>query len=221
MIILSKGLIKIDWNKAEEYANEDISYFLFLEGKSIEAICKIRNLDKVVVQEHLIKGKIKYRFLVKSKDEKELFNIIQNVGKLDKINLLNSIDEANQKALLCFIRNNYTDMHSKDKECAVWIIGELKDKEYSDILLKALVHKHVNIRRMAVSAMGKMEYTAFEGPLIRTLDDENPQVVQYAIKALAKLKSKNALKKVENIYNLSDKPYIQKTAKEFIDLFED
>jgi hypothetical protein len=219
VINLCKGLIKIDWNKAEKYADEDISYFLFLEGKSIDAICRIRSLEKAVVQEHLIKGKIKYRFLVKSKDEKELFNIICNTGKQDKINLLNSIDEINKKALLSFIREHYTDMHSKDKECAVWIIGELKDIGFSDILLKAIVHKHVNIRRMAVSAMGKMEYTAFEYPLIRTLDDENPQVVQYAIKALAKLKSKNALKKIENIYSLSDKPYVKNTAKEFINLF--
>nr|WP_309298103.1 HEAT repeat domain-containing protein [Clostridium sp. E14] len=217
MIVLSKGLIKIDWNKAEEYANEDISYFLFLEGKPIDAICKIRNLEKVVVQEHLIKGKIKYRFLAKSKDERELFNSICNAGKLDKINLLNSIDQINQKALLSFIRRNYTDMLSKDKECAVWIVGELKDKDYSDILLKALVHKHVNIRRMAVSAMGKMELTSFEGPLIRSLDDENPQVVQYAIKALTKLKSKNALKRIETIYTLSDKQYIKNAAKEFMD----
>ncbi|GLC28644.1 HEAT repeat domain-containing protein [Clostridium sp. E14] len=214
---MSKGLIKIDWNKAEEYANEDISYFLFLEGKPIDAICKIRNLEKVVVQEHLIKGKIKYRFLAKSKDERELFNSICNAGKLDKINLLNSIDQINQKALLSFIRRNYTDMLSKDKECAVWIVGELKDKDYSDILLKALVHKHVNIRRMAVSAMGKMELTSFEGPLIRSLDDENPQVVQYAIKALTKLKSKNALKRIETIYTLSDKQYIKNAAKEFMD----
>lgn len=210
--------MKIDWNKAEEYASEDISYFLFLEGKSIDAICRIRSLEKVVVQEHLIKGKIKYRFLAKSKDEKELFSSICNAGKLDKINLLNSIDEINQKALLSFIRRNYTDMLSKDKECAVWIIGELKDKDYSDILLKALVHKHVNIRRMAVSAMGKMELTAFEGPLIRSLDDENPQVVQYAIKALTKLKSKNALKKIETIYTLSDKQYIKNAAKEFMNI---
>lgn len=217
MIVLSKSLIKIDWNKAEEYANEDISYFLFLEGKPIDAICKIRNLEKVVVQEHLIKGKIKYRFLAKSKDERELFNAICNAGKLDKINLLNSIDQINQKALLSFIRSNYTDMLSKDKECAVWIVGELKDKDYSDILLKALVHKHVNIRRMAVSAMGKMELTSFEGPLIRSLDDENPQVVQYAIKALTKLKSKNALKRIETIYTLSDKQYIKNAAKEFMD----
>lgn len=209
--------MKIDWNKAEEYANEDISYFLFLEGKSIDAISRIRNLEKVVVQEHLIKGKIKYRFLAKSKDEKELFNSICSAGKLDKINLLNSIDEINQKALLSFIRRNYTDMLSKDKECAVWIIGELKDKDYSDILLKALVHKHVNIRRMAVSAMGKMELTAFEGPLIRSLDDENPQVVQYAIKALTKLESKNALTRIKTIYTLSDKQYIKNAAKEFID----
>lgn len=219
MINLSKGLVKIDWDKAEGYANEDITYFLFLEGKSIDAICRIRNLEKVVAQEHLIKGKIKYRFLAKSRDEKELFNIICNAGKLDKISILNSIDEINQKILLNFIRKHYTDMQSKDKECAVWIIGELKQKDFSDILLKALVHKHVNIRRMAVSAMGKMECITFESPLIRALDDENPQVVQYAIKALTKLKSKEALGKVEEVYNLSDKPYVKNSAKEFMNLF--
>ncbi|HAG44491.1 MAG TPA: PBS lyase, partial [Clostridium sp.] len=51
---MNNGLVKFDWNFAEKYSNEEISYFLHLEGKSIETISIIRNLQKAEVQKHII-----------------------------------------------------------------------------------------------------------------------------------------------------------------------
>ena len=68
-------------------------------------------------------------------------------------------------------------MKTKDKENAVWILGELEIKAVLDILIKASVHNHVNVRRMAVSAMGKIGDRSMEIVAIRALDDENPQVL--------------------------------------------
>ncbi|MBE6044647.1 HEAT repeat domain-containing protein [Clostridium thermopalmarium] len=214
---MKKGLMRFDWNAIEDYSDEDITYFLFSEGKSIDAICRIRNMDRTTVQNHIIEGKIKYRFLAKSNNTKEFFDAIKLAGKRDKLEVLNSIDEGNKKRLIQFIRNNYADMYPKDKEAAVWILGELKDIESIDIILKASVNKFVNIRRMAVSAMGKIGSNKCEIALIRALDDENSQVVMYAIKALEKIKSIKAKSKIEHIKNTTEKSYLKRASEKYFE----
>jgi len=210
----------IDWLRIGKYSHEEISYFLFLEGKTMEAICKIRNLDNAIVQKHIIDGKIKYRFLVQSNDTDELFKKIVKAGKEDKIHFLNSIEEDNKNKLTSLIKTNYVEMHPKDKEAAVWIIGELKEKSCLDILIKASVHKYINVRRMAVSAMGKIGDIRSEGALLRALGDENPQVISYAIKSLGIIKSEKAITKIKYIYESTDKKYIIDAAQRFLLLME-
>lgn len=213
---MKKGLVRFEWNDIEKYTEEEITYFLFVEGKNIDSICRIRNIDRITAQNHIIEGKIKYRILAKSQNSKEFFMSISKAGKQDKMLVLSSLDEENKGKLIKFIRKNYADMYPKDKETAVWILGELKEIEGIDILMKASVHKFVNIRRMAVSAMGKIENSKCEIALIRALDDENPQVIMYAIKALDKIKSINAKNKIEYIKNNADKKYLREAAEKFL-----
>jgi HEAT repeat protein len=210
----------IDWQCISKYSEEEISYFLFLEGKTMEAICKIRNLENAIVQKHIIDGKIKYRFLVQSNDTDELFRSIVKAGKEDKVYFLNSLKEDNKNKLTQLIKNGYADMLPKDKEAAVWILGELKEVSCLDILIKASVHKYINVRRMAVSAMGKMEDMRAEGALLRALSDENPQVISYAIKSLGKIKSEKAITKIRYIHDNTDKKYIAEAAEKFLLLME-
>jgi len=217
---LKKGLVDIDWLSISNYSNEEISYFLFLEGKNMEAICKIRNLDNAIVQKHIIDGKIKYRFLVSSNDTDELFKSIAKAGKEDKIYFLNSLSEDNKSKLIELIKTNYVEMHPKDKEAAIWILGELKEKSCLNILVKASVHKFINVRRMAVSAMGKMGDIRAEGALLRALVDENPQVISYAIKSLGKIRSEKAIIKIKYISDNTDKKYIIDAAQNFLLLME-
>lgn len=217
---MKKGLVDVDWLCISKYSHEEISYFLFLEGKTMEAICKIRNLDNAIIQKHIIDGKIKYRFLVHSNDTDELFKSIAKAGKEDKIVFLNSMSEDNKNKLTSLIKTSYVEMHPKDKEVAVWIIGELKEKSCLNILVKASVHKYINVRRMAVSAMGKMGDTRAEGALLRALVDENPQVISYAIKSLGKIKSEKAIIQIKYIYENTDKKYIIDSAQNFLLLME-
>lgn len=182
----------------------------------MESICKIRNLDNSIVQKHIIDGKIKYRFLAKSNDPSELFMSIAKAGKEDKIYFLNSLLEDNKNKLVGLIKTSYTDMMPKDKEAAVWIIGELKEISCIDILIKASVYKFINVRRMAVSAMGKIGDVRAEGALLRALEDENPQVISYAIKSLGKIKSEKAIKKIKYIQDNTDKSYIIDAAEKFL-----
>jgi hypothetical protein len=210
------GLVDYNWDDIENYNDSQISYFLFLEGKSIDVISKIRNISREEVQRHIIDGKIKYRFLAKSKNSEELLITISKAGKNDKQLLLSNLDEKNREALLNHIRNNYVEMHSKDKETAIWLVGELRDINSKDILIKASVHKFVNVRRMAVSAMGKIDDKIFENALKRALEDENPQVISYALKALIKMKNINAKDKVQKLLVASDKEYIKKLCEEYL-----
>lgn len=212
--------MNVDWTCIEKYSQEEISYFLFLEGKTMESICKIRGLDNSIVQKHIIDGKIKYRFLAQSNDTGELFKSIAKAGKEDKIYFLNSMEENNKSKLTELIKTSYAEMPPKDKEAAVWIIGELKEVCCLDILIKASVYKHVNVRRLAISAMGKIGDIRAEGALIRALSDENPQVISYAVKSLGKIKSEKAIEKIKYIYDNSDKKYIIDAAEQFLMLME-
>ncbi|WP_010234957.1 HEAT repeat domain-containing protein [Clostridium arbusti] len=212
------GLINFKWENIDNYTSEQISYFLFLEGKSMDVISKIRNIDRETVQKHIIDGKIKYRFLAKSRNPKELLSSIARAGKYDKISLISNIDKENKDSLLTYIREKYVEMQGKDKETAIWILGELKDNQGKDILIKASVHKYVNVRRMAISAMGKINDSTFESALLRALEDINPQVISYAIRAFIKMNSKIAVSKIKYIKQSTDKDYLKRLCDEYFNI---
>ena len=216
---MKKGLLNIEWNNIATLSSDDISYFLFLEGKAIETISLIRNMDKSIIQNGIINGKIKYRLLVKANNSAELFQTISLAGKDDKLQLLKGLDEENKIGLISFIREGYQTFAIKEKEVAVWMLGELRNQDCYDIFAKASVNKSVNLRRMAVSALGKMDDIKAETILLRALEDENPQVIQYAIKALQKVRSVRGKEKIEKIIKTTDKDYLKRAAEEYISSF--
>lgn len=212
---MNKGLIKYDWNFIENYTNEEISYFLTLEGKSVDAVAKIRNLDRATVQKHIINCKIKYRYLVKSKSPMELFMSLKDVPKAERLLVLNGLDTVNRERLIQYICTSYMDMELKDKEAAIWVMGEMRSSNFLDLLIKATVNNHVSIRRMAVSALGKLGDVKALRALMRALDDKNPQVVSYSVKSLQKLNSREADEKIKILYNRTDKAYIKKACEDY------
>lgn len=212
---MSTGLVNFNWDFISKYSNEEISYFLYLEGKSIETISIIRNLPKQEIQKHLISCKIKYRHLVKSDNIYELFKKLQNTPKNERIYVLNELDVVNKTKLIDYIINNHLDITLKEKEFGIWVLGELKAEKAVDFLIKCTVHKFVNIRRMSVSALGKIGNGSCERALLRALKDENHQVVSYAIKSLEKIKSENCKETIKEIYNSTDKDYLKKSCEDF------
>lgn len=212
---MNTGLIKYDWNFIENYTNEEISYFLTLEGKSVDAVAKIRNLDRATVQKHIINCKIKYRYLVKSKSPMELFMSLKDVPKAERLLVLNGLDTVNRERLIHYICTSYMDMELKDKEAAIWVMGEMRSSNFLDLLIKATVNNHVSIRRMAVSALGKLGDVKALRALMRALDDKNPQVVSYSVKSLQKLNSREADEKIKILYNRTDKAYIKKACEDY------
>ena len=216
---MKKGLLNVDWNKTAFLSSDDISYFLFLEDKSIETISLIRNMDKGMVQNGINNGKIKYRLLVKSNTLADLFQRISVAGKDDKLQLLKDLDVENKNGLTKFIKESYQNFLTKEKEAAVWMLGELKKQDCYDILAKASVNKSVNLRRMAVSALGKMEDIKVESILLRALEDDNPQVLHYAIRALQKVRSIRGKERINEIIKTTDKDYLKRAAQDYISSF--
>ncbi|MEG2936566.1 MAG: HEAT repeat domain-containing protein [Clostridium sp.] len=212
---MNTGLIKYDWNFIENYTNEEISYFLNLEGKSVDAVAKIRNLDRATVQKHIINCKIKYRYLVKSKSTMELFMSLKDVPKAERLLILNGLDTVNRERLIHYICTSYMDMELKDKEAALWVMGEMRSSNFLDLLIKATVNNHVSIRRMAVSALGKLGDVKALRALMRALDDKNPQVISYSVKSLQKLNCREADEKIKLLYSRTDKAYIKKACEDY------
>ena len=213
---MKKGLLDIDWRKVSDMSSEDISYYLFLEGKSIEAISVIRNIDKGSIQNHVINGKIKYRLYVKASSPSDMFNTILSAGKADKLQFIKELSQDNKTSLLEYIRTQYFSFNSSERESAIWILGELQDKNCIDILTRASVNKSVNLRRMSISALGKLGDKSVENVIIRALEDENPQVLQYAIKALIRIKSIKAKDKIVKIMDAAEKEYLKRAAEEYL-----
>lgn len=213
---MNNGLVKFDWNFIENYSEEEISYFLHLEGKSLDAISKIRNIERSVIQRHLISAKMKYRYLNKSENIEELFKNLTTVAKNERVYILNSLDIVNKTKLIDYILNNHLNISLKEKEVGVWMLGELRDNKAVDFLIRCTVHKFVNIRRLSVSALGKIGNEKSEGALLRALQDDNGQVVSYAIKSLKKVNEVDYKDKIEHIYKHTDKAYIKKACEEYL-----
>ena len=159
----------------------------------------IRRLPKEEIQSHIIEGKMKYKVIEKASNPKELLDKLCKTPKNDKIYALNMLDEDIKNKLIEFVRKNYVNLYSKEKETALWIIGELKAEEAMDVLIKGAVHKFVNVKRMALSAMSKIGSKKGEAAVLRALSDENPQVVAYAIKALTSISPDEHSDKIEDI----------------------
>ncbi|WBW99478.1 HEAT repeat domain-containing protein [Oceanirhabdus sp. W0125-5] len=204
------------WENFEKLSDEEITFQLYSEGKSIDLISRIRNMEKSLVQKQLIEFKMKNRYIARIKSSEDIFKIFANANKKDKLNVLSSLDDINKSELIEYIKGNYTSLNYTDKTTAAWIIGELSAVECRDVLLKASVHKAISVRRMAISAMGKLEDISMKSALIRALNDENDQVVLYAINALKKLKCSEAKEKVVLLKG-KRKDYIDRAIDGFIE----
>lgn len=214
-----KGLLEFDWNDAALFCTEDISYFLYMEGKSPSVISTIRALDISTVQQHLILGKIKYRVLVKSKDIEEFYSNIIAIDKKDRILTLENLSSKFRGRLIEYIIDEISNFSVKEKENALWLLGEMKEQRGYDLLIKASVSKFVNLRRIAISAMGKTGDLTFENALLRALEDENNQVILYSLKALIKIKSSIGTTKVKKMLESPQTDQIVRTAREYLSLF--
>lgn len=204
---------KISWNDINNLSDSQITYLLYLEGKSINAICKIRNLEKSQVEKQLIECKIKYRIFEKSKSEKDIINNLKKCCKIERLSALQLLSQNDKEKLENYLLNNLFNCTKEDCLFYIWLLGELKSKKAVLPICAFLKSNDGNIKRICCSSLGKIGDISAEDNLISCLKDDRPQVVQYAIKALGKIKSKKAIPFLyEIINNKNQKDYIINTA---------
>lgn len=210
----------MNWENYSEMSDSQITFNLYSEGKSVDLISKIRNIDKGTIQKQLLEYKMKNRYTARIKKPEDMFKIFANTNKNDKLNVLNSVDEKGREELLKFINRNYKTLNYTDKTTAAWIIGELKAEECLEVLKMASVHNAVSVRRMAVSAMGKINSPDLIHALVRALNDKNDQVALYAVNAFRKMKCGSVKEKVVSLKG-KRKEYIDRAIDSYINEMEE
>lgn len=141
----------------------------------------------MLTKEHILdvksQGNGAMRDLVESvKDDKNLVFVLENLGYLPK-----DFDDCWLKDLL------YRENH-KIRLNAVKNLGKVKNIDNLEPLYKvALRDKSTEIRREAVSAIGRMRDEKAIKPLLALLDDEDPKIVSQAIRGLLVFKKRKAI----------------------------
>jgi very-short-patch-repair endonuclease len=102
------------------------------------------------------------------------------------------------------------------RERAVWCLGELGP---NIAVLEALtacltVESGRNVRRLAYSACGKLGARALEAVILKRLEEEERQVLQYALKALGRCGSNAATEALQRILARPQADYVKEAAQE-------
>lgn len=215
---MKQGLVNVKYDKENE---ENISYFLFLEGKTINEISLIRGMDRNIVENQIINGKIKYRYLIKSKSIYELLVLLSNAGKEDKKETIKNFDISIKTEFILYVNKYIKELSYKYIQLIFWIAGELGLKELLGLMDEYSKYQDVGVRRMVISAVGKIGDIRGEDILINSLKDENPQVRLYAVKGLSKLKSNKAASYINNIKDYEEKEYILKAIEDYRDAIKE
>jgi len=209
------NLEDLNWSNIEYLKDYHITYLLYKEGKSINAISSIRALSKTDIEKHIIKGKIEF-----NKSNDDLLLKIISMNKLDRLDYIKRLTKDEKVILYNEIYKRYiTFKNPDDRMIIIWIIGELKDKRLLPFLRMELRSKNVNFRRLAVSALGKIKDTETKPWLEYLTNDSNPQVRQYAIKSLGFIGDENTIMIFRDLLKKEhEKEYVRKAIYESIDL---
>ncbi|MFQ6041620.1 MAG: RecQ family ATP-dependent DNA helicase [Candidatus Poribacteria bacterium] len=108
----------------------------------------------------------------------------------------------------------YQELSSQNRAQFVCLMGDLQAEPAVGILTKALQDEDGNVRRLAASALAKIGDGAAVPNLIACLDDAQPQVRQYVIKALGTFADARAIEPLRRIANdKTEKEYNRKSAQ--------
>lgn len=199
-------------------SSSEISYLLYKEGKSIDQIAIIRGMKKEQVQKDIIEAKLVYA----KEYKKSILVSLMSMIKKDRIRKLAQLTNEETDILKEELYKDYIKYKTdEDRMILIWLIGELEDKKFLPFLRMELKSKRVNHRRLACSALGKFKDVSSKSWLEKALNDDNPQVRQYAIKALMTIGDQETLAMIKKIVNKTqEKAYVKKAANEFLENFK-
>lgn len=206
------------WETIDKMESFQISYLLYLEGKSIKIISKIRNLPYNEVEKHIIEAKIKYK---RQKNDDELIKII-SMQKGKRLEYINTLLKEEKEKLAGEIYKRYIKFKNpEDRMILIWLIGELKNERLIPFLLMELKSKNVNYRRLSISALGKIKSKDYKEVLEKFFYDDNAQVRQYAIKSIKEIGDQSSVNKLKLILSdNNEKEYVKRAAIEVIKILK-
>lgn len=143
------------------------------------------------------------------------------------LNLINQLlNETPKNKKLLSLKQNIQKKINKNKKKSFKSIVEMgnqKKRNHIQPLITYTKSENGNDRRLAASALGKLSsltpeiYSAVPS-LILLLNDEKPQVRQYAIKALGKIGDKRAKPHLKKILEKDEKEYNRVSAKKALEI---
>ena len=217
----TKDVNGVSWENAKELEDSLISYLLYQEGKSIDLISRIRNVSVEVVKEHIIQAKIK---LGKKENASyaPIFTQLLASTKNERAEFLDQLSEEDTKKLKNYLRRIMHQIDQpEDKMVALWIAGHMKAAELLPEIHKEYLHKHGGVRRMVCSALRKIPQAENLPVLHKALQDNKPQVRQYAAKALAEIGGSITIGRLKNLLNKpGEMDYVKRAYKQAIQQIE-
>lgn len=191
----------LSWDKIEQKEDFFITFLLYKEGKSINLISRIRNINEETVQKHIINAK----FIFKNnnlKKREDLFIELLASTKEQRIEALSLMNSDEKKDLAIYlVKKIPTIKNADDMMIALWIAGELKENILLPVIHIQLDHRHGGVRRMVCSALGKINSVESIDVLHKALQDVKPQVRQYASKALKQIGNEKTILKLNSLLN--------------------
>lgn len=198
----------------------DIVYNLYKYGMTVQDISNVLGIDINLIQKYILDSKLKTT-LALTNNETVNENILKNLISIDRTKrnsiIANLSDEG--KELLFKEINDYfknENLNVEDVMSVLWIIGELRTDKFNTILKNKSLSYNGNIKRMAISAMGKVLDPSFEPYLKQCCKDSKPQVRSYAIKAYSKLNSPDKNVFLEKLYLKENVDYNRRLLEKLI-----
>ncbi|MBP2027612.1 23S rRNA maturation mini-RNase III [Acetoanaerobium pronyense] len=210
------------WSEINIMTQEEITFLLYKEGKSLSQISLIRRLPIEEIQKQIISQKRKFSEHKLTQYDNSMLIEYLSLGKEERLSYLleitekekNSFEDLLEKALDS--RDNIEDLM-----ILIWTIGEGRFENLKDKLKYFSAHPHGNIRRMSFSAMGKFSSEEFLPYVIQGLKDKKPQVRQYAIKAFEKIGNYNHVDRLfDIIMDPEEKEYVKRAANSAIEIIQ-
>ena len=208
--------MEISWGNMDSLEDRHISYLLYLENKNVEQISLIRNINQEVVKLHLLQTKKEIAKLSQKMNSENIINDYLSLSKGERELFLNNLNEDSKDIFLKEIHCSLDKIKNiEDLMVLIWTFGEMRTQEFNNQLKYLSKHPHGNIRRMAFSAMGKINNEEFLPYIIQGMKDLKPQVKQYAIIAFGKIADISLLEKLKEISDSKDeKDYIKRAAEQ-------
>lgn len=208
----------VEWKEINEISDSEITYLLYMEGKDIKVISKIRNMEKSLVEKHIIECKIKYRAFEGVKNTGDIAKKLMRYGRDERLSIIERMTNEDKSKLEKYAKDMLFIATREECSFYIWLLGEFKSRDSIAPIITFLKCSDGNIKRICCSALGKIGTNLSEDPLINCLNDKKPQVRQYAIKALGRIKSNKALDYLRKIsIDNTEKDYCIRAALQAIE----